>query len=103
MSDPIRRALRTLFQFVAAGGLTQLVDEIAADLDGTAKAAVFMAAALLVTYAQNELEDRGKVPAFIKAPASDGVNPVPGDRGQSVGLVPILLLAILVVLLIAFL
>lgn len=77
MTDPARRALRTLFQFVAAGGLTQLVDEIAADLDGTAKAAVFMVAALVVAYAQNELEDRGRIPALIKAPASGGAHPVP--------------------------
>lgn len=77
MSDPARRALRTLFQFIAAGGLTQLVDEIAADLDGTASAAVFMLAALLVTWAQNELEDRAKIPALFKAKASDGANPVP--------------------------
>lgn len=79
MTDPIRRALRTLVQFVAAGGLTALVDEVAADLYGSAKAAVFMLAALLVTYAQNELEDRGAIPAIGKAPASDGANPIPDD------------------------
>lgn len=80
MTDPIRRALRTLFQFIAAGGLTALIDEVAADLSGSAQAAVFMLAALLVTYAQNELEDRGLVPAVGKAPASDGANPIPdGD------------------------
>jgi hypothetical protein len=77
-SDAVRRALRTLFQFIAAGGLTELVDEVAADLTGTAKAAVFMVAALVITYAQNELEDRGAIPAVLKAPPSPGADPVPG-------------------------
>ena len=81
MNDPARRALRTLFQFIAAGGLTALVDEITAGLTGSAVAAVFALAALVVTYAQNELEDRGTIPAFGKAPASSGENPIPDGNG----------------------
>ena len=78
MSDPIRRALRTLFQFIAGGGLAALVTEVIASIDDPrAQAAIAAASVLLVSWAQNELEDRGSIPAFGKAPASEGENPIP--------------------------
>lgn len=78
MTDPIRRALRTLFQFIAGGGLAALVTEVVANVDDpTAKAAITVFAAFLVAYAQNELEDRGAIPALLKAPPSPGANPIP--------------------------
>ena len=79
MSDATRRAVRTLFQFVVSGGLTALitlmVDALADNL--VAVAAVQATNLLLVTFAQNWLEDNGSVPALLKAPASEGVNPIP--------------------------
>jgi hypothetical protein len=80
-SDPIRRAVRTLLQLIAGGGLSALVTEVLADIDdATAKAAIALLAAFLVSWAQNELEDRGAVPALLKATASSGENPVPDPR-----------------------
>lgn len=80
MNDPIRRALRTLLQFIAGGGLTALITEVVAEIDDARLVAVIMAASLLVvTYAQNELEDMGAIPALLKAPASHGQNPIPDD------------------------
>lgn len=80
MSDALRRAIRTLLQFIAGGGLSVLVTEVIADVDDTtAKAAITVVAAFLVSFAQNELEDRDVIPALLKAPASDGANPVPDD------------------------
>lgn len=77
-SDPIRRAVRTLLQFVAAGGLTAVFNEVVAELDDARLGAAVLAfSLLLVSYAQNELEDRGFIPALMKAPASGGENPIP--------------------------
>lgn len=84
MSDATRRALRTLFQFVVAGGLTALVNTAADGLDSSWLALVQAVNQLLVTFAQNWLEDNTGVPAILKAPASGGENPVPDDAGQSV-------------------
>lgn len=78
MSDPIRRALRTLFQFIAGGGLAALANELVLSVDdGRLQAAVAAFFVLLVSYAQNELEDRTNFPALLKAPASEGENPTP--------------------------
>lgn len=84
MSDPIRRALRTLFQFIAGGGIAAIITEVIAKVDDPlAQVSIAAVGAFLVALAQNELEDRGAIPAFGKAPASDGANPVPDDHGQS--------------------
>lgn len=78
ITDPIRRALRTLFQFIAAGGLTAFINEVVAKIEDTRLTALILAGSLLlVSYAQNELEDHGTIPALLKAPASSGENPVP--------------------------
>lgn len=77
MSDALRRALRTGFQFIVAGGLTAVINEFATDLTGQQQALVQGLNMLLVTFAQNWLEDNTSVPALLKAPASEGENPVP--------------------------
>lgn len=83
MSDATRRALRTLFQFVVAGGLTALINGAVDGLDPSWLALVQAVNQLIVTFAQNWLEDNTAVPALLKAPASEGENPVPDDAGQS--------------------
>jgi hypothetical protein len=85
MTDATRRALRTLLQFIAAGGLTAFVDEVVAKIsDGRLTALVLAGSLLLVTYAQNWLEDNTTFPALLKAPPSPGVNPVlDGERGAA--------------------
>ncbi len=76
-NDPARRALRTLIQLVAAGGLTWLTDQLAQDIPNEYVPYMVGAYTVLVTLCQNALEDAGKVPALLKGKASSGANPVP--------------------------
>lgn len=67
MSDAGRRAIRTLLQFIAAGGFTTFVNEVVADIDDARLVALVLAVSLLaVTWAQNELEERGYLPPLFK-------------------------------------
>ena len=77
MNDASRRALRTLFQFIVAGGFTEVINQFVVDLDGTQKLLVLAVSQLVVTFAQNYLEDNTSTPALLKAPASEGQNPAP--------------------------
>lgn len=84
MTDAIRRSLRTLAQALIA--LAAGVPTIAAafDLDAGTVArvgAVLAVATAVITAAVNALEDRGTIPALLKAPPSAGANPVPDDAG----------------------
>lgn len=84
MNDPIRRALRTLLwlTLAAAGAVPALAAafDVPAQLVGKI-VAVFTFAGVLITAAINGLEDRGTIPALLKAPPSAGANPVPDDAG----------------------
>lgn len=65
--SPIHRAVRTLLQFVAAGGFTAFFNEVVADIDDARLVALVLAGSLLlVSYAQNELEERGHLPPLMK-------------------------------------
>jgi hypothetical protein len=82
MSDAIRRGLRSSLWMLVA--MTGAVPALAAafDLPATRVAqvtAVFAAITAVVTAAINAAEDRGVIPALLKAPASSGENPVPDD------------------------
>ena len=84
MTDALRRSLRTLAQALIA--LAAGVPTIAAafDLDAVLVAkvgAVLAVATAVITAAVNGLEDRGTIPALLKAPASDGADPVPDPAG----------------------
>ena len=97
MSDALRRGIRTFFQgfigvlaLVAIPVLKQMVESAvggqAIDIDvnvwqGIIVAAIAGGLIALIAWAQNALEDRGTVPAPLKAPASEGINPVPNDGG----------------------
>jgi hypothetical protein len=80
MPDSIRRGLRTTIQVLlaACAGMAGLVavHVISAEQGGKA-AAVCTFLAGLIAAAMNALEDRGTIPALLKAPASEGANPVP--------------------------
>lgn len=125
MPDYLRRALRTFFQALLGSLLTSgvlsaastdgVVDWSAAQKAGVAALAAGIIAAF--TLVQNVLEDHTPMPALMKAPASEGENPVPEpapakpvrkprkrvvrDDGQS--LVYVLLVVILIVLLVRLL
>lgn len=84
MNDPIRRGLRTLLQALIA--LAAGVPTIAAafDLEAATVAqvgAVLAVATAIITAVVNGLEDRGAIPALLKAPPSAGANPVPDSPG----------------------
>jgi hypothetical protein len=67
MNDATRRALRTLIQLIAAGGLTALVNQLAGDLPSRYAPYLLIAFTLLVTFCQNWLEDNTAVPAVLKS------------------------------------
>lgn len=79
LPDSVRRALRTLVQLVAGGGLTALVDQLAQDLPDAYRPYIFIASTVIVTLAQNYAEDRNWIPSILKAQASSGANPVTHD------------------------
>jgi hypothetical protein len=83
MNDATRRALRTLAQFVVAGGFTEAINAFLVDLDPAQKMAILAVLQLVVSFAQNYLEDIGAIPAALKAPPSPGANPVPDDAGPA--------------------
>lgn len=76
-NDWWRRAVRTLLQLLAGGAFTALFDQVATDVPAAYTPYVVIASTLLVTTAQNYLEDAGKIPALLKAEPSAGDNPVP--------------------------
>ena len=87
MSDAIRRAVRTFLQsfigvLVSTGILSAIGESGVVDWSGLKKAGLSALGAgvvALLTFIQNALEDEGAVPAILKAPASEGVHPVPED------------------------
>jgi hypothetical protein len=92
LSDAIRRGIRTFVQafigvILAQSGAILLAaqkGEYVLDIEWWKRIAVSGAAAgviALFSYIQNALEDRGTVPALLKAPPSPGANPVPDNAG----------------------
>lgn len=95
MNDALRRALRTFFQAFVGTLSVMLVPflydlvKAAGEADGqlvridvnflgnVAIAAIVAGIIALISWAQNELEDKTGMPAIMKAPASEGQNPVP--------------------------
>lgn len=88
MTDSTRRSIRTgidlLLSVLGALAAMLLVPGFAEVLDGmtaagaTATIGIVVAAlAVFLTKLRNALEDRGSIPAVLKAPASDGADPTP--------------------------
>lgn len=81
MKDSTRRGLRTVLQMIVTvlttGSGTALLQLFGVDVTPQQWAVVSTALLPLVTIVLNELEDSGKIPALLKAPASDGEDPVP--------------------------
>lgn len=59
MNTTTRRFLRTLLQLIAGGALTALVDQLATDVPASLAPYLVIGFTLLVTLAQNTLEDFG--------------------------------------------
>jgi hypothetical protein len=85
MKDSTRRGLRTALQLVLSlattGGLQGILALLGHALTAEQYAALTGALLPFVTVAVNSLEDAGTIPAVLKAPASDGQDPVPNDAG----------------------
>jgi hypothetical protein len=85
MSDAVRRSLRTFVQaflgsIITSGVLSATQESGVVDWSALKKVAVSALAAAviaLLTFVQNSLEDHTTVPALLKAPASEGLNPEP--------------------------
>jgi hypothetical protein len=79
--DPLRRAARSLLQFLVGGGLVLILDQTLLSIPTDLRPWVVIGAGALTTYLQNLAEDHGVIPAIGKARPSSGANPVPdGDR-----------------------
>lgn len=84
MTDALRRGVRSaLWMTLAMAGA---VPALAAAFDLPAArvaqiTAIFAAITAVLTAIINAAEDRGLVPALLKAPASSGENPVPDNAG----------------------
>ena len=78
MNDAIRRGTRTLIDIAFVQAVVQALIEFGVDLTVGQRAAIVTLGTFVVSAAKNALEDSGAIPALLKAPASDGENPVPG-------------------------
>lgn len=77
MSDSLRRGLRTLLDALLAVLAAGVIDAYLVGLDPTQRTALAVALTGVISVVKNALEDRGTIPAVLKAPASDGADPVP--------------------------
>lgn len=66
MKKAIYRAVRTLAQLIAAGGLTALVDQATGGLSAEQAALVLTGWGVFVTFIHNLLENVGAVPPVLK-------------------------------------
>ena len=71
-NDWWRRAVRTLLQLIAGGGLAWLTDQLAVDLPAQYVPYVVGGYTVLVTLAQNALEDMGAMKPILKDKPSGG-------------------------------
>lgn len=82
MSDALRRAIRTLLQAILGALGAGALNVLFKGLDPEILAIIGIVLTTIITQIQNALEDTGAIPAFLKSPASPGVNPVPVDGGN---------------------
>lgn len=83
-ADPARRALRTLFQIGTVTALIALWNAFAATpLTAGQTSAITAVGTLLVSFAQNFLEEQGAVPKMFKGPTPDPALPAVVGDGPS--------------------
>ena len=80
----IRKALRTILQLAAGGGLTALVSALAGGLEPATQAVVMAAWTAFVTLLQNTAETAGLIPTLLPTP---GVVPSVGAVSKTVATV----------------
>lgn len=64
----IRKAIRTLLQLAAGGGLTALISALSGGLAPATQGVVMAAWTALVAFAQNTAESAGKIPTLLPTP-----------------------------------
>lgn len=69
MSETGKRAIRTLIQLIAGGGLYALTEQIKSDLPASWGPYIVAFYTILVVVAMNECEERGWIPALLKGPS----------------------------------
>lgn len=77
MTDSVRRGIRTLLDAILAVLAAGVIEEFFVNMTDTQRAVLALALVGAITTIKNALEDAGKIPALLKAPASDGADPVP--------------------------
>jgi len=75
MNRAARKAIRTLLQLIASGGLTALVAAVADGLAAATATIVLAAWTVVVTYVQNALEDNCTIPTLLPSPHKGDPNP----------------------------
>lgn len=65
-----RRALRTLLQFVAAGGFTALLTQLSKDVPDSYAPYILILSAIVITLGQNWLEDNGVISPILGTKAN---------------------------------
>ena len=64
--DERQRALRTLMQVVVSAGFAEGINQLIVDLNPSVQIVATIGLAYVVSYAQNWLEERGKIPTILK-------------------------------------
>ena len=80
MNDSTRRAIRTALQSIAGALGAGVLNLVFTGINPGWLAVAAVVLTTVFTQIQNALEDRGTIPALLKAPASDGVDPVPNNE-----------------------
>lgn len=76
-SDPVRRGFRTFIDVAFVEACIQFAIAFGLALTEAQHAAILVIAPFFVSALKNAAEDSGYLPALMKAPASDGENPIP--------------------------
>lgn len=104
MSDALRRGLRTAlwFTLAMAGAIPGLAAALNIPAGRVAQiVAIFTFVGSVLTAVINFAEDKGLVPALLKAPPSPGADPIPDPEGGYVGILSLLVIVLIVLLLLA--
>ena len=77
MNDATRRAIRTALQSIVGALGAGVLNLVFTGINPGWLAVAAVVLTTVFTQIQNALEDSGTIPALLKAPASDGVDPIP--------------------------
>lgn len=76
-SDALRRGVRTFIDVAFVGAMLELLAAFDVDFTDRQHSALMVVGTFVVSALKNAAEDRGTVPALLKAEPSRGADPVP--------------------------